>query len=218
MSLMTRLQRPGATNYTNLSPLQQTLAHVGRRKEGRGGAEKIPLLFSPRASSPYGRVARSHASTAREMRRKCQGWGKKFLLCPSRLRRTLARSLDLEMESLLIGYLLLFHPPTLLSTPNPDCFETKYCFFFFTRISHPSTNLRTQTYFRSSVRYFQPKSNFSGATTGKTSAEIVSVPRLSVHTKSVFFKKTALQSGFSKTTYTRIRTGAHDQSWTLDQV
>ena len=122
------------------------------------------------------------------MRRKCQGWGKKFLLCPSRLRRSLARSLDLDMESLLIGYLLLFHPPTLLSTPNPDSFETKYC-FFFTRISHPPTNLRTQTYFRSSVRSFQPKSNFLGATTGKTSAEIVSVPRLSVHTKPVFLKK-----------------------------
>ena len=99
-------------------------------QRGEGGGENIPLLFSLRASSPYGRVARSHASTAREMRRKCEGWGKKFLLCPSRLRCSLPRSLDLEMESLLIGYLLLFHPPTLLSTPNPDSFETKYCFFF----------------------------------------------------------------------------------------
>ena len=153
---MPRLQRPGATNYTNVSPLQQTLAHVGRRKEGRGGGEKIPLLFSLRASSPYGRVARSHASTTREMRRKCQGWGKKFLLC---------------------------HLIRIVLKPN---------IVFFKRISHPSTNLRTQTYFRSSVRSFQPKSNFSSATTGNTSAEIVSVPRLSVHTKPVFKKKKPL--------------------------
>lgn len=91
MSLMPRLQRPGATNYTNLSPLQQTLAHVGRCKEGRGvGGENIPLLFSLRASSPYGRVARSHASTARERRHACQGWRKLLFLRPSRLRRSLA--------------------------------------------------------------------------------------------------------------------------------
>ena len=160
MSLMPRLQRPGATNYTNVSPLQQTLAHVGRRKEGRGGGEKIPLLFSLRASSPYGRVARSHASTAREMRRKCQGWGKKFLLC---------------------------HLIRIVLKPN---------IVFFKRISHPSTNLRTQTYFRSSARSFQPK--FRKVTfrvrrpeirQRKSSAEIVSVLRLSVHTQPVFLKK-----------------------------
>lgn len=93
-----------------------------QRGEG-GGGENIPLLFSLRASSPYGRVTRSHASTAREMRRKCQGWGKRILLC---------------------------HLIRIVLKPN-------IVFFFFTRISHPSTNLRTQTYFRSSVRSFQPK-------------------------------------------------------------
>ena len=106
--------------------------------------------------------------------------GKKFLLSPSRLRRSLTRSL----ENLLMGYLLLSHPPTLLSTPNPHSFEAQ--FFFLNESAIRTLTCKRR---RISGRQFdplQPKSNFSGATTGNASAEIVSVPRLSVYTKPVF--------------------------------
>ena len=43
MSLLQRLQRPGAANHTTF--VSTALAHIGRRKEGRG-EKKIPLLFT----------------------------------------------------------------------------------------------------------------------------------------------------------------------------